>query len=271
MEDFYFSKDDEVLLDKDWKVVENYKKLPYMLFYSLTGIFPMVKYEEELKNINDYVYHNQINLNSILENLQSKTEQAKNEDTYTEYYDEIIMASESNETNWRWIIKTVNKCNTIVLFLSFIEGALKEICNWFSEHTQYTIQDKARKISNIEYYIKQISNCCNYDILSNIKSELGIVRTSARVRNIFVHEWDAYYNEKNRIFFDNTLKTLKVTKLIDAISQILYFCEYAGVKAKILERENSDIDKAFMMLRIDRIKEEFPNYKITNIIDTYIS
>lgn len=51
MENFYFSEDDEVLLDKEWEVIENYKKLPYMLFYSLTAIFPMVKYEEELKKL----------------------------------------------------------------------------------------------------------------------------------------------------------------------------------------------------------------------------
>lgn len=271
MESFYFSKDDEVLLDEDYKVVENYKELPYMLFYSLTSVFPMAKYEEELKEINDYIYHNQINLNRILGDMKSKKEEAKNSDRHAEYYGEILMFSEAEEATWEWLIETVNKCNNIVLFLSFIEGALKEICNWFSERTKYTTKNKAREISNIEYYVMEIGNCCNYDIYSKLKTELEIIRIAKKVRNIFVHEWDAYYNEKNRVFFDNTLETLKITELIDAISKILYFCEIAGIEGKVLEKENNDIGKAFTMMRIDRIKKEFSNCQIIDIIDTYFN
>lgn len=268
MENFYFSEDDEVLLDKEWEVIENYKKLPYMLFYSLTAIFPMVKYEEELKKINDYVYYNQINLNRILEGTKSKEEKAKNTDVHTGYYGETLIVCQEDELTWEWLIETVNKCNNIVLFLSFIEGALKEIYDWFSQNTNID-QKKAREKGYIEYYIKEIGNCYNEDIYSKLKTELKTIRKAKKVRNIFVHEWDAYYNKRNRVFFENTLDTLKITQLIDAISKILYFCEYAGVKGKFLEKENNDIGKAFIMMRIDRIKEEFSNCQIMDIIDTY--
>lgn len=262
MENFYLSADDEVLFDEDLNVIENYKKFPYMLFHSLTIIFPMVKYEEELKHINDYVYYNKINLNCILNEMKSKTESAR-------LRGEKIIFRESDEITWKWLIETVDKCNNIVLFLSFIEGALKEICNWFAELINYTPQDKLRGLSNIEYYISEIGNCCNYNISPNIKTELEIIRTAKKVRNIFVHEWDAYYNKQNRILFNNILETFKITDLIDSISKILYFCEYAGLYGNVLEKETNDISKAFIMTRVNRIKEEFPTCKITGIIDKY--
>lgn len=270
MEEFYFSEEDEVLLDKEWKIIKNYKTLPYMLFHSLTNIFPMIKYEEELEHINDYVYHNQKNLNNILTDKKYKTEEAKNSDIDSEYYGETIMFSEEDEATWEWLIETINKCNNIVLFLSFIEGALKEIYDWFSERKKYKGRNKPRGTSNIEYYIKEIGKCCNYDLHCKLYRELEIIKIAKRIRNVFVHEWDAYYNEKNRIIFDNTLKNFKIIKLIDSISKILYFCEYAGVKGEILEKEDNNIRRFFTMARIERIKEEFNDPKIIDIIDNII-
>lgn len=254
MEKFYFSKDDEVLLDEDWRIIENYKKLPYILFHSLTNIFPMVKYEEELEHVNDYIYHNQINLNNILNNMKFKVNEAKKADITTEYYGENIMFREADEATWEWLIDTITKCNNIVLLLSFIEGALKEIYDWFSEEKKYIGRIKKRGTSNIDYYIKEIGSCCNYDLYLKLEEELQIIRIAKKIRNIFVHEWDAYYNEKNRVILDNTLKNFKIINLIDSISKILYFCEYAGVEGKILEKEENDIRKFFTIARIERIK-----------------
>lgn len=270
MEKFYFSEDDNIVLDKNWKVIENYKKHPYMLFYSLTNVFPMIKYEEELGHINDYIYHNNKNFNKILEEMNNKVDEAKNASPRGEYYGENIMFREADQATWEWLVEKVNKCSNIVLFLSFLEGALKEIYDWFSEEKNYKGCNKKREMSDIQYYIEEIGKCCNYDLYNNLEEELETIVTAKRIRNIFVHEWDAYYNKKSNIILDKELNNFKIIKLIDSISKILYLCEYAGLKGNILKKEDNDIRRCFTMERIERIKNEFECPKIMNIIDDYI-
>ena len=200
MEEFYLSEDDEVYYDENFRLIEDYKELPYMLFYSLSDAFLMVKYEDELGNINDYVYFNNLNLCRILDEKKEETNLAKNVDKYIEYYGETIEACESNEITWEWLTKKVNKCNNIVLFLSFIEGALKEILDYYAKEKKYVKQIKDRNLSNIEYYINQIGNCTKYDIKSKLEDELEIINVARRIRNIFVHEWNSYYNKNNNEF-----------------------------------------------------------------------
>lgn len=255
MDEFYLSEDDEILLDEEWNVIENDKKLPYMLFDTISGVFPMERYKEDLRHINDYIFYNNENLTNILKKKEESIQEAKNTDVYGEYRGEAIMARESEKIAWEFIIKETNKCNNIVLFLSFLEGVLKEILEWFAEEKKYTIKNKKRSEYKIIYYLREISSCCNYDLIEKLKKELKIINDARTIRNIFVHEWDAYYNRENNVLLDEKLEEFRIVNLIDTISRIIYMCEYAGIKSGVLGIEDNPIGRYLTMERIERINK----------------
>lgn len=255
MDEFYLSEDDEILLDEEWNVIENDKKLPYMLFDTISGVFPMERYKEDLRHINDYIFYNNENLANILKKKEESIQEAKNTDVYGEYRGEAIMARESEKIAWEFIIKETNKCNNIVLFLSFLEGVLKEILEWFAEEKKYTIKNKKRSEYKIIYYLREISTCCSCDLIEKLKKELEIINDARTIRNIFVHEWDAYYNRENNVILDEKLEKFKITNLIDTISRIIYMCEYAGIKSGVLGIEDNPIGRYLTMERIERINK----------------
>ena len=129
----------------------------------------MERYKEDLKYMNDYIYYNSENLSKILIEKEKDLQKAKNTDIYGEYRGEAIMAKESEKIAWEFIISRTNKCNNIVLFLSFLEGVLKEIIEWFAKEKKYKIKNKDRSESNILYYLKELSNCCNYELTKRLE------------------------------------------------------------------------------------------------------
>ena len=108
------------------------------------------------------------------------------------------------------------------------------------------------------------------DIKSKLEDELEIINVARRIRNIFVHEWNSYYNKNNNEILEKELTKFKITNLINAISKILYFCEYAGVKGRIIRLNNNEIAQSFVLDRIDRIKNEFKDPDILNIVEYYL-
>lgn len=237
LEKFSLSKDIMSLMyiNDDLNSHSYEENIPYQLFVTNTGMFPFVKYEKHMAHLNDFIYYNNQSLYTILEEKYGDCKELSTSDYGSPFSFEEIEFRSGDYLSWQWLVEEVNKCNNIVLLLSFLEGTLKEIFDWYCEETKYMSDKKKKVIGKIEYYICAIADCCQFSIHCNLQHEFEIIEKAKEIRNIFVHEWDAYYHEKHFEVLRNELKKFKITLLIDAISKIIGACEKAGIDFGILK------------------------------------
>lgn len=214
------------------KYIENNDfKYPYKLFETKSARFPFVKYEEHLSDINDFIYFNNNNIYNKLKILEENNNitlnDSKNKDILS--FDDYVLANEEY-LSWEYLTEEVNKCSNIVLLLAFLEGTLKEI--YELEENENKDKFKSKGTSKIDFYISKISSLYDYNIKEKIDSDLKIINKAKIIRNIYIHEWDAYYNVKHNEILDKDLKKFKVSHLINSISNIIEECENAIIISK---------------------------------------
>lgn len=232
MEKLYLSIEKELYLENE-KLIPFRTTYPYKLFETKSNLWLYCKYQEELANVNDYIYHNNDYLAKKIKELKENLRKIKKSpDTYKIYdfeVDDEFLFSEELMT-WEYLLEKVNKCSNVILLLSLLEGILKEILEFYSKEKKYILEKRKKSENKSEYYLKQISRCCNYDLkLTN--STKKIFDDAKKIRNLFTHEWNIETKEEQK-----RLQSFKISNLINTLSNILEKCEQAGIEAKIIEK-----------------------------------
>lgn len=191
----------KVYFDKEG-LVESYefyddKELPYCLFSSISSVYPFVKFETELAEINDYCLF-------ILCRLEDKLKELINESGASyelikgyqrEKYDmESFFSSQcmfSPLHTWEKLSRDINKCTLLLLLLSYLESSLNEIAKWFCEERSVSLGRKTKENNEVTFYLDKIGQCCCCNLIEILEKELVYLDTVRKIRNQFVHrEWD---------------------------------------------------------------------------------
>ncbi len=148
----------------------------YLLFTTQSAIFPFVKFEEQLSEINDYCLY-------LLTCLKAKVKEFEPFDIDKNDWD----APDS----WEFLYQDINKCTLLSLLLAFFESTLNEITNWFSDEAGMITEWKKARNPKVSDYIAQIGKCCKVDLLHELANELAYYNSIRKIRNQFVHnEWE---------------------------------------------------------------------------------
>lgn len=214
------------------------KELPYTLFASISSVYPFVKFEEELVEINDYCL---FLLRCLEEKLKILIEDSKApfhlvegyrraEERAGETMDELFDTAHmfSPVKTWEKLSHDINKCTLLLLILSYLESSLNEIAKWFCEERLVPLGRKERGDDEITFYIRKIGQCCACDLAGTLKKELAYVREVRKIRNQFVHrEW----NQVGRHY-----DKFRLCDVFCAVSVIFAETEKAACDAGIIER-----------------------------------
>ena len=148
----------------------------YLLFTTQSAIFPFVKFEEQLSEINDYCLY-------LLTCLKAKVKEFEPFDIDKDDWD----APDA----WEFLYQDINKCTILSLLLAFFESTLNEITNWFSDKAGMITEWKKARNPKVSDYIAQIGKCCKVDLLHELANELAYYNSVRKIRNQFVHnEWE---------------------------------------------------------------------------------
>lgn len=137
--------------------------LSYFLFSSISGVYPFVKYEEELAEINDYCYfilcQIEEKLKELIQEAKAPYELVKGYQRQQEYTDEEIdmifdpSYSFSPLLTWEKLSRDINKCSLLLLLLSYLESSLNEIAKWFCEEKSITLGGKEKKVMRLNFIL----------------------------------------------------------------------------------------------------------------------
>lgn len=116
------------------------EEAPYSLFSSVSSVYPFVKYEEELAEINDYCCFILCQLENKLKELikdydvpfelvKSYQREKQTKKDLNDIFDSAYMFSTVN--TWKKLSCDINKCTLLLLILSYLESSLNEIAKWF--------------------------------------------------------------------------------------------------------------------------------------------
>ena len=196
-----------------------YGRANYRLFTTDSGIFPFVKYEEQLAEINDYCCY-------LLECMKNKVCEFQSYDRDIDYYDTPESWEYSKFLSWDFLYRDINKCTLLLLLLAFFESTLNEIANWFSEITGQASEWKKIRNPKVSDYIRQIGSCCKTDLKNTLTNELIYYDSIRKIRNKFVH------NEWGQI--PDRYKKFILADVIDMISRVVAEVERSAMEAKLI-------------------------------------
>lgn len=155
----------------------------YLLFTTESAIFPFVKFEEQLSEINDYCVY-------LLTCLNAKVMEFEPFDIDEDDWDAPISREYHKLLSWKFLYQDINKCTLLSLLLAFFESTLNEITNWFSDEAGKTAEWKKVRNPKVSDYIAQIGKCCEVDLQCELTNELIYYDSVRKIRNQFVHnEW----------------------------------------------------------------------------------
>lgn len=209
----------------------------YRLYETISTVYPFAKFQEELKEINDYCYFviQQIT-NKIIILIEKSNcnfeivERKKTIDEIDEWdFEEVTDPAflDSGVLKWENILNDINKPSMLLILISYLESSLDEISSWFCEKKKIGIGRKERGISSIEFHIKMIGECCNCDLLSRLSEEIEYLRIIKKVRNQIVHkEWDQVEKFDDKFYLSD---------VFNVISDIFTKVEKAAIEAKVIE------------------------------------
>lgn len=195
----------EVYFDKEglYESPEIYKdkQIPYLLFSSISTVYPFVKFEEELAEINDYclfiLCQIENKLKTIIKDSDGrfnlvkgyKREKEHTAEEIEDLFDPAYMFSPV--IIWEKLSRDINKCTLLLLILSYLESSLNEIAKWFCEESSIILGRKGRGNNEISFYLEKIGECCNCNLIKVLENELVYLNEIRKIRNQFVHrEWD---------------------------------------------------------------------------------
>ena len=193
----------------------------YLLFTTDSGIFPFVKYEEQLAEINDYCLY-------LLTCLKNKVQEYAPFDIAPEDYWNTPPSWEYRKLlSWSFLYRDINKCTLLLLLLAFFESTLNEIADWFSELAGLSAQWKKARNPKVSDYIGQIGTCCKRDLSRELAEELSYYDTVRKLRNEFVHrQWDQLTCRSEKFV---------LADVINMISQVLRRVERGAMSAGLLD------------------------------------
>lgn len=211
--------------------------LSYFLFSSISGVYPFVKYEEELAEINDYCYfilcQIEEKLKELIQEAKAPYELVKGYQRQQEYTDEEIdmifdpSYSFSPLLTWEKLSRDINKCTLLLLLLSYLESSLNEIAKWFCEEKSITLGRKGKESNEIKFYLDKIGQCCHCDLVKTLENELAYLDTVRKIRNQFVHrEWDQVEKHYDKFY---------LCDVFHVISQCFSEIEKAACREGIIE------------------------------------
>ncbi len=213
------------------------EEAPYSLFSSVSSVYPFVKYEEELAEINDYCCFILCQLENKLKELikdsdvpfelvKSYQREKQTKKDLNDIFDPAYMFSPV--TTWEKLSRDINKCTLLLLILSYLESSLNEIAKWFCEERLISLGQKEKGISAVAFYLKKIGECCQCDLIKTLENELKYLNMVRKIRNQFVHsEWEQ---------MDGHYDKFRLCDVFNAASKFLTEIENAACNAGIIGR-----------------------------------
>lgn len=201
--------------------IEHYEEAAgYLLFTTESTIFPFVKFEEQLFEINDYCLY-------LLTCLKAKVTEFEPFDIDKDDW----AAPESWEyhklLSWRFLYRDINKCTLLSLLLAFFESTLNEITGWFSDEAGCSSAWRKVRNPKVSDYIFQIGKCCNVDLQHEVADELVYYDSDRKIRNQFVHnEWDQIADRYEKFVLGD---------VINMISRVIMKIEQSALSSGLIE------------------------------------
>lgn len=192
----------------------------YLLFTTDSAIFPFVKFEEQLAEINDYCLY-------LLTCLKAKVHEFEPFDINADDWDAPEAWEYHKLLSWRFLYRDINKCTLLSLLLAFFESTLNEITSWFSDIAGYSSAWKKIRNPKVSDYILQIGRCCNTDLQHEVADELAYYNFIRKIRNQFVHnEWDQ---------ITDRYKKFVLADIIDMISHVILKIEQTAMSSGLIK------------------------------------
>lgn len=213
------------------------EEAPYSLFSSVSSVYPFVKYEEELAEINDYCCFILCQLENKLKELikdsdvpfelvKSYQREKQTKKDLNDIFDPAYMFSPV--TTWEKLSRDINKCTLLLLILSYLESSLNEIAKWFCGECSIPLGQKDKGSSAVVFYLKKIGECCRCDLIKALENELKYLDKVRKIRNQFVHsEWEQ---------MDGHYDKFRLCDVFNAASKFLTEIENAACNAGIIGR-----------------------------------
>ena len=213
------------------------EEAPYSLFSSVSSVYPFVKYEEELAEINDYCCFILCQLENKLKELikdsdvpfelvKSYQREKQTKKDLNDIFDPAYMFSPV--TTWEKLSRDINKCTLLLLILSYLESSLNEIAKWFCGECSIPLGQKDKGSSAVAFYLKKIGECCQCDLIKTLENELKYLNMVRKIRNQFVHsEWEQ---------MDGHYDKFRLCDVFNAASKFLTEIENAACNAGIIGR-----------------------------------
>lgn len=185
------------------------KKIPYSLFSSISSVYPFVKFENELANINDYCFFILLQLEDKLKTLINdsdvpfelingyRQEKEYSAEEIEDMFDPAYMFTPV--ITWEKLSHDINKCTLLMLILSYLETSLNEIAKWFCEERAIPLGRKEKGSNEITFYLEKISQCCDCNLIKVLEDEMVYLNMVRKIRNQFVHKaWDQVEERYNK-------------------------------------------------------------------------
>lgn len=218
------------------------KDVDYFIYFSKSGIYPFVKFEEEISEINDYCYFVQNDLHervlsirdgkvdrfSVLSD-EGRLASIEKDCSDFEFYigeAEIELGYISDLLTWKNLANDISRCSMLTLWLAYLESALDEIGHWFCERKEISFGRKPRSITGVEHALQKIGACCQCDMLSILSKELAFYHEIQKIRNQFMHhEWEQVSDRSERF---------ELNRVIDLVSTVIACVEHEALCASII-------------------------------------
>lgn len=196
--------------------VEHYEGTAgYLLFTTESAIFPFVKFEEQLSEINDYCLY-------LLTCLKAKVKEFEPFDIDKDDWVAPWSWEFQKFLSWKFLYQDINKCTLLSLLLAFFESTLNEITNWFSNEAGLTAEWKKVRNPKVSDYIIQIGKCCKIDLQQELGDELAYYDSIRKIRNQFVHnEWEQITNRYNKFVLADVINM--ISRIIMKVEQTALF------------------------------------------------
>ncbi len=184
----------------------------YLLYTSESAIFPFVKYEKQLAEINDYCIYLLKCLKEKI--LEAEAEAQKANDQHIQKA-EFLNYQYGKILQWKFLYQDINKYTMLLLLLAFFESTLNEIANWFSDIAGYTSDWKKIRNPKVSDYICQIGICCGTDLRQKVAAELAYYDVIRKIRNQFIHnEWDQLTDQYEQFVLADVINMISHVILI---------------------------------------------------------
>ena len=187
----------------------------YLLFTTQSAIFPFVKFEEQLSEINDYCLY-------LLTCLKAKVKEFEPFDIDKEDWDAPRSWEYHKLLSWEFLYQDINKCTLLSLLLAFFESSLNEITNWFSDEAGMIAEWKKVRNPKVSDYIVQIGKCCKADLRQEFADELAYYDSIRKIRNQFVHnEWEQITDRYKKFVLADVINM--ISRVIMKVEQTALF------------------------------------------------